>query len=135
MLYIAYNKLYNKRRKGVIKMLESIVSFTDRLIPISVFSQGKASQIINEVFEKNIEYIILKNNLPTAVLVSVEEYKKQLEEIASLRKQLEKMDEMRLLTLAAMRKGQPMTAFEDLIAEEGINLEEIATLSESVEIE
>jgi prevent-host-death family protein len=100
-----------------------------------MFSQGKASQIINEVFKKNIEYIILKNNQPTAVLVSVEEYKKQQDEIASLKKRLEEIDETRLLTLAAMRKGQPMTAFEDLIAEEGMTLEEIRTLSESVEIE
>ena len=61
-------------------LIESIVSISD-------FSRGKASQIIQKVSEQNQEYIIVKNNEPQAVLISIPDYiqlmndKKELEKL------------------------------------------------------
>jgi len=52
------------------------VLMIERLVPISDFSKGKTSHIFNDVKYNNMEYIILKNNQPAAVLISVENYKK-----------------------------------------------------------
>ena len=49
----------------------AFANMTEKLIPISDFSQGKAGKIFNDVAQNNSEYIVLKNNQPTAVLISV----------------------------------------------------------------
>lgn len=41
------------------------MDFTERLVPISDFSQGKAGKIFSDVAENNNEYIVLKNNQPS----------------------------------------------------------------------
>ncbi len=46
----------------------------DRLIPITQFNRGQASKIIHSISGKD-SVIILKNNTPTAVLMSPENYK------------------------------------------------------------
>ena len=71
-------------------MDKALLEFTERLVPISDFSQGKAGKIFNDVSENNKEYIILKNNQPTAVLLSIKEYKDTQEKVAKLEKLLEK---------------------------------------------
>ena len=65
-------------------MKASLIDFTERLVPISDFSQGKAGKIFNDVAENNKEYIVLKNNQPTAVLISMQEYKEVQEKISKL---------------------------------------------------
>lgn len=49
----------------------AFANMTEKLIPISDFSQGKAGKIFNDVAQNNSEYIVLKNNQPTAVLISL----------------------------------------------------------------
>lgn len=61
--------------KGVDIMSMALMDCIEKLVPISDFSQGKAGKIFSDVAENNSEYIVLKNNQPTAVLVSVKEYK------------------------------------------------------------
>ncbi|MPN53416.1 hypothetical protein SDC9_201080 [bioreactor metagenome] len=68
-------------------MKYSIGEFAERLISVSDFSQGKAGKIISEVAENNSEYIIMKNNQPTAVLISLKEYNGIQDKIASLERQ------------------------------------------------
>lgn len=53
----------------------TLLDLTERLVAISDFSQGKAGKIFSDVTENNMEYIVLKNNQPIAVLLSVEEYR------------------------------------------------------------
>ena len=48
--------------------------FAEKLVPISDFSQGKAGKIFSDVAENNNEYIVLKNNQPIAVVMSIKEY-------------------------------------------------------------
>lgn len=62
----------------------SILELTEKLVPISDFSQGKAGKIFNDVYTNNNEYIVMKNNQPTAVVISVEAYKNMQEKIARL---------------------------------------------------
>lgn len=62
----------------------SILELTEKLVPISDFSQGKAGKIFNDVHNNNSEYIVMKNNQPTAVVISVEAYKEMQEKIARL---------------------------------------------------
>ena len=81
-------------------MSMTLLDLTERLVPISDFSQGKAGKIFNDVAENNKEYIVLKNNQPTAVLLSVKEYRDTQEKIAKLEAFLEKIENMRLLKLA-----------------------------------
>lgn len=113
----------------------ALLDLTERLVPISDFSQGKAGKIFNDVTENNNEYIVLKNNQPIAVLLSVKEYRDSQEKIAKLEALMEKIENMRLLKLAESRSNSNTTSFESFVNEQGISMEELEKLSEDVEIE
>lgn len=113
-----------------------LLDLADRLIPISEFSKGKAGKIFNDVAENNHEYIVLKNNQPTAVLVSINEYRMTQEKAARFERLLEMIENMRLLELAESRSSSAdMTSFEDFVKEAGFTMKELEELSERVEIE
>ena len=116
-------------------MNAALLDLTERLVPISDFSQGKAGKIFSDVAENNREYIVLKNNQPTAVIISIQEYKETQQKIARLEKYIEKIENIRLLKLAEERVGDSTSPFEQLVKEEGFTLEELEALSESVEFE
>lgn len=67
----------------------ALAKFTERLVPISDFSQGKAGKIFSDVYENDNEYVVLKNNQPTAVVISVNQYKATQRRIERLEKILE----------------------------------------------
>lgn len=113
-----------------------LLDLADRLVPISEFSQGKAGKIFSDVAENNHEYIVLKNNQPIAVLVSIKEYRKIQEKADRFERLLEMIENMRLLELAESRSSSSdMTAFEDFVKEAGFTMKELEELSESVEID
>lgn len=116
-------------------MSMALMKFTERLVPISDFSQGKAGRIFNDVSENNNEYIILKNNQPTAVLVSIKEYKDMQEKISKMERLLEDIENIRLLKLAKTRDNENTSSFEELVKEDGFSMEEIKELAESVEFD
>jgi len=116
-------------------MASTLLDLTERLVPISDFSQGKAGKIFADVSQNDHEYIILKNNQPTAVLVSIKEYRKYKSKIARMDKFLEDLENMRLLKMASSRKNNHTSSFEDLVAEDGFSLDEIKNLADSVEFE
>ena len=116
-------------------MSTTLLDLTERLVPISDFSQGKAGKIFSDVAENNNEYIVLKNNQPTAVLISVKEYKETQEKAARLEALLEKIENIRLLKLAESRADDNTTSFESFVNEQGLTMEELEDLSESVELE
>lgn len=126
---------YNNIKKGVDVMPMNLMDFTERLVPISDFSQGKAGKIFNDVFNNNNEYIILKNNQPTAVLVSIKEYKEIQNKLTKLENLLEELENIRLIQLAESRKNNATVSFEDVVNESGFSMDEIKELAESVEFE
>lgn len=50
----------------------------DTLVPISKFNKGQAAQIFDELSTKK-EMVVLKNNQPSAVLLSPDEYRRLME--------------------------------------------------------
>ena len=84
------------------------VSLLNHFVSVSDFSQGKANKIFKDVAENDQEYIVLKNNKPAAVVLSVSEYEKKNERIKRL---------------------------EAIVKEEGLSMEELEVLAESVNIE
>lgn len=116
-------------------MNSALLDFTDRLVPISDFSQGKAGKIFSDVAENDKEYIILKNNQPTAVLVSIREYKDIQNKLAKLEKLMDLFENTRLLKLAESRDNCNSTSFDEFVKEQGFSMEELEELAESVEFE
>lgn len=113
----------------------TLLDLTERLVPISDFSQGKAGKIFHDVAENNNQYIILKNNQPTAVLLSVKKYKDTQAKLAKLEEILEKIENFRLLKLAESRADSNTSSFEAFVNEQGFSIEELEEISESVEFE
>lgn len=116
-------------------MSAALLEFTEKLVPISDFSKGKAGKIFNDVEKNNNEYIILKNNQPTAVLISLKEYRDTQEKVAKLERLLETVENMRLLKLAESRSNSDTISFEAFVAEEGCSMDELRELAEDVEFE
>ena len=112
-----------------------LAEFTEKLIPISVFSQGKAGSVFRDVAENDHEYIVLRNNQPTAVVISVKEYRDTQVKLDRLERLLEKIEEIRLLSLANDRINDKTSDFEDFVKTTGFSMEELEAMSESVSIE
>ena len=55
------------------KMRKKISGLIDRLVPISEFNKGQASKIF-ERLQTDRSLVIIKNNVPVGVLLSIEEY-------------------------------------------------------------
>jgi len=113
----------------------ALLELTEKLVPISDFSQGKAGKIFNDVAQNNSEYIVLKNNQPIAVVLSVKEYRDVQEKSAKLEKILDAVENIRLLKIAESRNNSNHIPFESLVAEEGFTMEELEELAESAELE
>lgn len=113
----------------------AFVDFAEKLVPVSDFSQGKAGKIINDVAENNSEYIVLKNNQPTAVVVSVKDYIDSQKKISKLEKLLDELENIKLLHWAESRKNDNSTSFEKFVLEEGFTMDELEKMSDNVELE
>jgi prevent-host-death family protein len=135
VLHTAKEAVYNSIEERGVMMISTLMDLTERLVPISDFSQGKAGKIFADVFENNNEYIILKNNQPTAVLVSIKEYRDMQNKIAAVEKFMEDVENMRLLKMADSRKDSPAVDFEEFITSEGFTMDGLRELAESVEFE
>lgn len=101
----------------------------DHIISVSDLGRGKASKVIQSVELNKEQFIVVKNNKPQAVIMSVEEYNELLE----IREELE------LLTLATSRiqndDESEYTDFDDMLKELNITEEELDELEDSVVIE
>ena len=121
--------------RGSVCMDNNMVNLIDRLVSISDFSKGKTSHIFDDVKNNNAEYIILKNNQPTAVLISVEDYKR----IKMLEKFFERIDTQILFEQATEVQNKldesKMLTMEDIMKKYNISEEELKKAIESVEIE
>ncbi len=100
-----------------------IADMLDNIIPISDFSRGKASQAFERA-SNGSPVIVTRNNTPTAVIVSPEEYKRLAEAEENLY----------LLSLAIERleanEGKEPIPFKDVLAKQGLTLAEVDAMED-----
>ena len=93
-------------------------------VPITRFNRGEASKIINEVKNEGVKFI-MKNNSPECVLISVDDYKKLLDEL----------EDAELLAIAlereAMDDGTGHVTQEELMARYGITQADLDAIDDS----
>ena len=121
-----YNNIILK--KEVILRMNTISAnnMLDSIVPISRFNKGEASKIFDEVDKTGVK-IVVKNNIPTGVIISPEKYKELMEEIEDYHLYVEA--EKRIKNT----KNNKYTSQEDLMVELGITQEDLD--STEVEIE
>ena len=100
-----------------------------RLISVSDLSRGMASKIIQRVGKNKEQYIVVKNNKPEAVILSVDEYTNLLEASENLE----------LLQTANERiknfNQQETLSHDEILKQYNISEERLDKLAETVEIE
>lgn len=100
-----------------------------RFISVSDLSRGMASKIIQQVGKNKEQFIVIKNNKPEAVILSIDEYTELLEA----------KENLELLQMANDRmKGfnqKDTLSHDDILKEYNIKEERLDKLMESVEIE
>lgn len=108
-------------------IMASAASLLQCLIPISQFNKGQAAKIFDRLHSEK-ELIVLKNNQPSAIILSPEEYTR-----------LTEIEEDYLLLLEANRRmetseNKPTVSMKDVMNNLGISEEELEG-SEDVAIE
>lgn len=106
--------------------------FAEKLVSISEFSQGKAGKIFGDVAENNNEYIVLKNNQPTAVIMSVKEYRENQEKIALLEELKRQIETMRRMKRTEDKREEDASSFEELVATNRLTEEEMEALAQCI---
>ena len=116
-----------------------LLKFTQHLVTISDFSRGKTAQLFDDVKNNNTEYVVLKNNQPTAMVISLDMYKTLVEKAAKMEQLLDKIEENRLYAQAENVSNKTDASsyddFDDVCMGLGFNPKKIETECESVEIE
>lgn len=113
----------------------TFAQFTEKLVSISEFSQGKAGKIFADVAANNHEYIVLKNNQPTAVVMSVEDYRKLQEKVATYDKLIVHLQKHRMTKQETNSIRETQTEFVELVAESRLTTEELEALAQCIEME
>lgn len=110
----------------------------DNFVSVSDFSQGKANKIFNNVADNNENYIVVKNNKPKAVIVSLQKYEEMRNDIKRLAAWIEEMEDNKLYVESMERiknsKDEDLISMEDVVKEEGLDMKEIEKLADNVEI-
>ena len=101
----------------------------DHIISVSELGRGKASKVIRNVESNKEQYIVVKNNKPQAIIMSIEEYS-DLQNIK---------EEYELLKVAAQRVAETneeeYKSMKDVAEDLGIDLDEIDDLEDNVDLE
>lgn len=100
-----------------------------KLISVSDLSRGMASKIIQKVGKDKEQYILVKNNKPEAVILSVEEYMELMEAKEDL--QLLQRADSRMKNCAP----EETASHDDVLSRYNIKEEKLNELMETVEIE
>jgi len=104
----------------------SLSKALDSVVPITRFNRGEASKIFDEVKESGCK-IVVKNNVPTCVMLTPERFQAMVEMI----------EDQALLAVAEARLEYSIKetrSFEEVLAEDGLTLADIDAM-EDVEIE
>lgn len=121
-----YNNIIIKKEMILRMNTVSVNNMLDSIVPISRFNKGEASKIFDEVDKTGVK-IVVKNNIPTGVIISPEKYKELMEEIEDYHLYMEADKRMK------NTKNDKCTSQEDLMVELGITQEDLD--STEVEIE
>lgn len=113
----------------------TLAQFTEKLVSISEFSQGKAGKIFADVAGNNNEYIVLKNNQPTAVVLSVNDYRNMQEKAAQFDRMMAYLQSYRNSNQGNSSMNESQTEFSDLVAESRLTEEELEALAQCMEME
>lgn len=118
---------------------DDIMGLVGRLVSVSDFSKGKTAKIFDDIKKNQNEYIVLKNNQPAAILLSIDEYSNIVSKARKMEDLLERIEEMRLLkeakSVSESYNHQEADSFQDVLSELGISQKEIDELEDSVVIE
>ena len=118
---MAYNESvdeYTINESGCIKMLNALTvnDFLKSIVPISRFNKGEANRIFDEVNKTGYK-VVVKNNNPTCILVSPEDFSEMLEYAENYALLLEANKRME-----KSKKGMPM---KDVMKELGITKKDL----------
>lgn len=101
----------------------------DHMISVSELGRGQASKVIQLVKSKKEQFIVVKNNKPEAIIMSIEEYNDLMES----------KEELELLLLATERVNKSDASehkdFDQLLEEEGITHDELDYIDIDVDLE
>lgn len=96
-------------------------------VPVSRFNKGEASQIISEVKNDGIKFVV-QNNAPECVILSLKSYQKILEDLEDA--------ELAAIAFEREAKKSRTIPFEKILAENGISQSDLDAVSDSeIEIE
>lgn len=104
----------------------SVRNMLDSIVPISRFNKGEASKIFDEVDKTGVK-IVVKNNIPTGVIISPEKYNELLEEIENYHLYMEAEKRMK------NTRNDKCISQEDLMVELGITEEDLSTVDVEIE--
>lgn len=118
-------------------MVDNIRNMIKKFVSISDLSRGKASQVVQNVVKNEDQCIIVKNNKPEAVILSLNEY---LTLIDIKEKMNELEEDIELIQMVRKRienttKINNAMSHEDILKRYDITEEEINELMNIVEIE
>ena len=110
------------------KSFDDLSSLLNRIVSTSELNRG-LSKRMKELAKDKLSLVVVKNNKPQAVLMSLEEYNELME--------MKEDFELYQMAVERMKNYNPdkVTTFEELLKEEGISKEEIEKEAETIEIE
>lgn len=99
----------------------------NHMISVSDLGRGQASRVIQDVEKSKEQYIVVKNNKPQAVLISIEEYMNLMES----------KEELELLLIAndRMKVQKESIDFDQILDEFGLSENELDQIESDVDIE
>jgi len=95
----------------------------DALVPITRFNRGEANKVFDEVRKTGCK-VVIKNNVPTCVLLTPERYKEMVEII----------EDQYLMAVAENREKYDKGAvhsFEDLLEKDGLTFKNIDAMKDT----
>lgn len=129
----------NLERKNIFmsdKTIGNLKHIINKFISISDLSRGKASKVVQNVVKNEDQCIIIKNNKPEAIILSLNEYL----ELIEIKEKLHELEENIELIQMANERIEKYTSSDTISHEEvldryDLSEEEINRLMDSVEIE
>lgn len=99
----------------------------NHMISVSDLGRGQASRVIQDVEKTKEQYIVVKNNKPQAVLISIEEYMNLMESKEEL--------ELLLIANERMKIQNESIDFNQVLDEFGLSEKELDLIESDVDIE
>ena len=108
------------------KEIMSLKNIMESIVPITRFNRGEANKIFEEVSEYGAK-VVLKNNVPTCVLINPERYEEMVEALEDYALYFEAEKRMK------SSESEGFISSEELYKELNINEEDINVLDVEIE--